>query len=123
MIDTEVVGASNAIGAAACNGLLQGMNVASDALSKMFDVSSITHYSVGSLNNSTYWFYNVGTTNPVNLNYWNTSTWTPSGFAFIFENYIGPKSPQSQGPGGGRRGGGKKGPPRNQMLPVSPPNY
>jgi hypothetical protein len=124
LIDTQVVGASNAIGAAACNGLLQGMNVAADALSRMFDVSSITHYTVGSLSTNTYWFYNVGTTNPVNLNYWNTTTWTQTGFRFTFENYIGPKSPPTTptSPGGGRSGG-KKGPPRNQMLPVSPPNY
>jgi hypothetical protein len=121
LIDTEVVGASNAIGAAACNGLLQSMNVGADALSKIFDVSSVTHYSGDShLNTSTYWFYNIGSTNPVNLNYWNTSTWNLG--VFTFENYIGPKQPPSSptSPGGGRSGGKRR---RTGRLPKSPPNY
>jgi RHS repeat-associated protein len=114
LIDSNVVGASNAVAASACNGLVSAMNVASDALTKAFGSTTFS-YGVGQLSTSTYWFFNVGTKNPVNTNYWNIVAWTQPGFAFAFDNLIGAKPPApSPTPGHPHR------PPRRGGNPGAP---
>jgi hypothetical protein len=114
LLDESVVGASNAVAASACNGLVTAMNVASDALTRAFGSTTFS-YGVGQLSTSTYWFYLVGTANPVNTTYWNIQPWTQPGFAFAFDNLIAAKTPASgPTPGHPRR------PPRRGGNPGEP---
>ena len=86
LIDTEVVGASNAVGAAACNGLLTAIEVADDALHRVVN-NAPAHYPGTFLD--TYVFFVTGTTDPVRHQYWNTESYTVGNWTF--ERILGPK--------------------------------
>ena len=88
LLDYEVVGKANAVGAAACDHFISALNVAYDAMRTIF-ANQGAHYSGTYLD--TYWFFQ-GRNDPVNHNYWNTTTYGYQGWNF--ERYISPKVPK-----------------------------
>ena len=91
LLDFQVVGTSNGVGKNACDHLLSAMNVAYNAMNTVFKNQG----TVGAgLNNQTYWFFNSGQ-DPVNHNFWNTTSYTvPGSKLWTFERYISPKAPK-----------------------------
>jgi RHS repeat-associated protein len=82
VLDYEVVGRSNAIGAAVCDQLVSAMQVAYDATQKV--VYNAPAHFPGTFPD-TYWFFTAGA-DPVDHTAWNTSLYSVG--AWTFERYI-----------------------------------
>jgi RHS repeat-associated protein len=87
VLDGSIIGRQAATNASACDQLMSAFNVSQTAQGYLNGSQGVLPGATVSA--QTYWFYKAGDNDPVQHQYWNTTTSPPLG-GFLFETLLGP---------------------------------